>query len=208
MGLWANNEKPEKNLEGLKGVRNTMRRYSTPVFCCECKEPFDVKGKELVFRFCQDGSFDMICPSCHAKWEKHWEVKEVIEFIPNPTIFGTGVAKCRMADNRIYDHHYGLGNRNNLDMPDKFFEDFQKFHQANHDAKKALLIRTLEVRDTFAEFLIIVTQNNGNVTKLDFKTGVQGIVLNEKQVSKVDPVLFKGIIEKLREQHIYVKEIK
>lgn len=212
MKLWANNEKAEKklekNLEGLKGYRNITRRYRTPLLCCECDNTFK-PDKELNIKWCRDGSFDMICPTCNANWEKHWELSDVTEFSADVhSVTGSGTAKCVMADGRIFEYHYGHVQRANVDIPDKFFEDFAKFYEAHYEAKKAGMIRTVEVRDTFAESQIITTLHNGNVTTLDFKAGVQGIVLDEKQVAKVDSVLFASIIEKLREQLIYVKEIK
>lgn len=201
--------KPEKNF-GLTMGKNTIKRYTTPVFCSECGDKFDTKNSELTIRWCADPmeAVDMICPKCMDKWNKHWELKEVISWHPDKTIVGAGVARCKMKDGRIYDHHYGIMNEANADIPGHFFAKFQQCAQAYYEIKRAVMLAGVEVIDTFEKSLIRATQNNGNVTTLRWKRGANGVVLDHAEVAKVDPVLFRSIVEKLKERQIYVQGVK
>lgn len=195
-----------KTTDGLSNGRviKVNQRFNITTECHVCGKKYDVKAKTLHFKHSRDGKINLICDACMESWSKSWRLKTVTEFVPDPYASGQGTAKCVFEDGHTLDYRYGEPNLD-IDIPDHFFDSLAIHRKAYWEAKQAVLIKSLEVIDTFDTQRIICTQNNGSVTTLDYRVGVSGLIFDERQIAKVDAELLKGIKERLAsEYNLYV----
>jgi len=191
--------------EGLYGERinNDTRRFSTDLHCVECGKHFTPKDNQLIFKRSKEFGMVFICDSCDTKHQKKWELKSV-QIVPDADGMGRGKGICTMSNGTTYDHHYGWNDGQNTDIPQAFYDKFRKLHQEYHEKKQAVLIKDLIIEDNFDRQCLHVEQNNGTKYDLDYRVGLSGLILDQRQLTNVTPELMALIKERLRGQNLSI----
>ena len=183
-------------------AKNTNKIFTTNTECSQCKKPFDIKDRSVLYQRCNDGSILLWCNKCYEKHSEHWKL-ESAEIFPDPHSYEmTGYAKCTFKDGRIEDIGYGYNSGENSNIPKHFFDKLAEIKRALYAAKEAIRIVDVQTIDTFNENKIVITQGSGKITEINYRMSVSGVVFKESDIANIDSLFMESINAALRDRGI------
>lgn len=150
--------------------------------CYECGKDFMPNKEGAVYHYNSDCTISLWCSKCLEKYERHWEIKDVLEIIPTGTS-GTGVAKCIFADGSTREVPYGHSSNNGI--PEDFHEQLAPYRQKHHEAQRAKECTAFDITDTFDEQHVTCVFGDGAKYTLNFKASLDEVRYNPKDLKKL-----------------------
>lgn len=188
----------------------TSKRNVLKFVCSECSKEFKPDSKGIDYKI-EGGKFVIYCKNCIDKWRKHYEIAD-LEVIPGDMSSGVpGGSKVKFKDGRVEIYQIGSLNKELVDIPDEFFEEVKKYHQAYWAEEQKKKCTDIQVVDTWDTQQIIFAFGDGKTYTVSFRVTTDGIKYNPEEVRKISADQINRINAELKDRgwyKYYIREVK